>query len=128
MQAVIEIPDDLYNTIKENKYDVYKGRIYDVIRQGTPLPKHEGNLRILDENLMTQNLKTIDCSDSRWLNDVGIALSTIKTIPATKEEKQIKKCCDTCKWDYRNFKEYADEVEKFAHCRNCKQASCYEPK
>ena len=38
MQIVIDIPDKHYEAIKSDKYGVYNGIIYDVIRNGMPLP------------------------------------------------------------------------------------------
>ncbi len=37
MRVVINIPDELYKTIKSDEYGVHQGRIYDTIRRGTPL-------------------------------------------------------------------------------------------
>lgn len=36
MKVVIDILDNYYNTIKKNEYGIYKGRLYDIIRNGTP--------------------------------------------------------------------------------------------
>lgn len=47
MQITIDIPDELYETIKSDEYGVHQGRIYDIIRSGTPLSKEEPT----DENL-----------------------------------------------------------------------------
>ena len=45
MQVVIDILGNYYNTIKENEYGIYEGRLYDIIRNGTPLPKGHGDLK-----------------------------------------------------------------------------------
>lgn len=39
MQIVIDIPDDFHKDITDDKYGVYKGPIYNIIRSGAPLPK-----------------------------------------------------------------------------------------
>lgn len=41
MKIVIDIDDNLYYGIVNNKYGVYTGRIFDIISNGTPLPKEE---------------------------------------------------------------------------------------
>lgn len=38
MKVVIDIPNDLYEVITNDQYGVHGGRIYDIIRNGTPLP------------------------------------------------------------------------------------------
>lgn len=48
MKVVIDISDNYYNTIKENEYGIYEGRLYNIIRKGTPLPKGHGDL--IDRN------------------------------------------------------------------------------
>lgn len=37
MKLIIDIPDNLYKTINNDKYGVHEGRVYDIIRNGTPL-------------------------------------------------------------------------------------------
>lgn len=49
MQIVIDIPDTFYQAIKSDKYGVHQGRIYDIIRNGTPLSKGHGRLIDADE-------------------------------------------------------------------------------
>ena len=44
MQLVIDIPDNLYDAIEKDEYGVHQGRIYDLIRNGIPLPKGHGRL------------------------------------------------------------------------------------
>lgn len=52
MQITIDIPDELYETIKSDEYGVHQGRIYDIIRSGTPLSKgHESLEEPTNENL-----------------------------------------------------------------------------
>ena len=41
MQIVIDIPDDFYKGIVDDKYRVHEGRIFNIIRNGTPLPKEK---------------------------------------------------------------------------------------
>ena len=41
MKVVIDIPDDFYKGIVDDKYGVHEGRIFNIIRNGTPLPKEK---------------------------------------------------------------------------------------
>lgn len=38
MKIMIDVPEELYKVISEDKYGVHQGRVYDIIRNGTPLP------------------------------------------------------------------------------------------
>ena len=49
MRLIIEIPNDLYESIKSDKYGVHKGRMYDIIRNGTPFNVNEALDKIRDE-------------------------------------------------------------------------------
>ena len=123
IELVIKIPKELINQLDDDNYPSiiswFETTLYCAIKNGIPLPKGYGDL--IDRNeLLKQPLDNVNYPS----NYVRIAPTII---PATKEEKQIKKYCYTCKWDYSNFKEYADEATKLAHCRNCKQASGHEP-
>ena len=44
MKLIIDMDENLYETINNDKYGVHKGRVYDIIRNGTPLPKEHGRL------------------------------------------------------------------------------------
>lgn len=46
MKLVVDIEDNLYIGIKKDKY--HKGKLYKMIRNGTPLPKGHGRLGDLD--------------------------------------------------------------------------------
>lgn len=46
MKLEIEIPESLYKGICENKFGVFNGRLYDIIREGRPLNKQD---EILDK-------------------------------------------------------------------------------
>lgn len=48
MQITIDIPDELYEIIKSDEYGVHQGRIYDIIRSGTPLSKGHGRLEEIE--------------------------------------------------------------------------------
>ena len=37
MKLIIDISDNLYNVIKLDEYGLHKGKMYDIIRNGTPL-------------------------------------------------------------------------------------------
>ena len=45
MQIVIDIPDELCKTIKSDEYGVHQGRIYDMIRNGTPLSEIRAEMK-----------------------------------------------------------------------------------
>lgn len=49
MKLIIDIPDCLYDTIKLDDHGVHQGRIYDIIRDGMPLPKGHGPLIDVNE-------------------------------------------------------------------------------
>lgn len=44
MQIVIDISEEEYNKIKENDMGFYNGRFFQMVRNGTPLPKGHGRL------------------------------------------------------------------------------------
>ena len=46
MKLIIDVSDDFYKVIADNKYGVHEGRIYNIIRNGTPLPE---GLEVLDK-------------------------------------------------------------------------------
>ena len=56
MQITIDIDDKLYKTIKSDEYGVYKGRIYDIIRNG-----------ILEDNIETMPSVTPQQKMGKWL-------------------------------------------------------------
>ena len=124
MQIVIDLSDDLYNTIKENKYDVYKGRIYDAIRQGTPLTEHYGDLKDADaiRKYITNELGLGDEENGgepyykEGLSDCYEYIKTAPTIiPATKE-----KSCEDC----NNWNEHYGTAE----CMLCENRKLWTPK
>lgn len=49
MKIVIEMPEEEYNKIKENDCGLFNGRIYQMIRNGTPLSEGHGNLIDVNE-------------------------------------------------------------------------------
>ena len=51
MKLVIDMPDDFYKAIVDNRYGIHEGRIYNIIRNGTPLPKGHGRLIDADKTL-----------------------------------------------------------------------------
>ena len=65
MQITIDIPDELYETIKSDEYGVHQGRIYDIIRNGTPLSKgHES----LEEIELPKNATNGDVIKAKFPN------------------------------------------------------------
>lgn len=63
MKLVIDIQDTLYEVIKEDKYQIYKGTIYEMIKNGTPLPKGHG--RLIDADEAIKVLKSLGNRDYR---------------------------------------------------------------
>lgn len=81
MQIVIDIPNWLYNAILEHKEPIYSQSLAEAVRDGTPLPKHYGDL--IDRNEYFQG----SYNDAREFLDNAPTI-----IPATKEEKHCKAC------------------------------------
>lgn len=44
VDIVIKIPDKFYEIIKLNEYEAYQGCLWDIIRDGIPIPKGHGRL------------------------------------------------------------------------------------
>ena len=44
MKVVIDVPESLYKGITEDTYGVHKGRLFDMICNGIPLPETRGRL------------------------------------------------------------------------------------
>ena len=55
MKLVINIPDSLYLGIKKDENQIHRGRIYEIIKNGVPLPKGHGNL--IDVNTLREDFK-----------------------------------------------------------------------
>lgn len=55
MRIVISIPDELYNAINKDTYGVHRGRIYDIVRGGSALPKGHG--RLIDADALDKSLE-----------------------------------------------------------------------
>jgi len=52
MRLIIDIPDDVYERTQENRYVIYD-KMYNAIRNGTPLPKGHG--RLIDADVLILN-------------------------------------------------------------------------
>ena len=89
MQIVIEIPEGTKRAIDMGTINqVLTYKVWDAIKNGTPLPEHHERLLILDERLVEHNLVSLNTTTSfcnKWLSEVGISNSVVKIIPATKE-------------------------------------------
>lgn len=77
MQMVISIPDELYSAINEDTYGVHRGRIYDIIRDGSPIPKGHGGLIDADE----LTLQIAELSGDILNPCYGVTYSDIKNAP-----------------------------------------------
>lgn len=60
MKLTINIPDDLYNGIIKNEYELYNGKFFNIIRNGTPVPELE------------QVIKELECSKYEDINDGSV--------------------------------------------------------
>lgn len=69
MQIVIDIPEELYDAIKKNKYNLYSAKscetMLDAIDNGIPLPKGHG--RILDVDRLINELETKNVIDDGYI-------------------------------------------------------------
>ena len=94
MQIVIDMPENLYKTICENEYGVHQGRIYEIIRNGTPLPKGHGRLIDADalNTRMKQRMDRIGDDESIWeASNVKTALDILApTIIEADEGSEVK--------------------------------------
>lgn len=90
MEIVIKIPDKLYETIISDKYGVHQGCIYDIIRDGTPLPKGHGRLIDVDD------IRVIELEDSLHIirhekgDEVDVYIDAPTIIEADKAESEDK--------------------------------------
>lgn len=79
MQIVIDMSEEEYNRIKENDCGLFNGRFFQMIRNGTPLPKGHGDL-IDRKELLKQSMDKANYPS----NYVQIAPTIIK---ADKEDE-----------------------------------------
>lgn len=66
MKIVIDIPEDIYNEIKEGLYDKNLRKMAIAIGNGTPIPNGHGRLIDADalmEYCQNDKTKLIDCND-----------------------------------------------------------------
>ena len=68
MTLIIDIPDEDYDKIKDNSPDAFNyltsWRLYDAIKNGTPLPKGHG--RLIDADALKTDAQTM----TEWNGDV----------------------------------------------------------
>ena len=68
MTLIIEIPEEDHNRIKDNSPDAFNyltsWRLYDAIKNGTPLPKGHG--RLIDADALKTDAQTM----TEWNGDV----------------------------------------------------------
>ena len=83
VELVIKIDENFYKTIKDNKSNLYGGRVYEMIRKGIPLPKEHGDLVDRD---------SINCR----FYDIGKELESYSNKPTYKELlDKLSMCLDT---------------------------------
>lgn len=85
MEIVIKIPDKLYETIISDEYGVHQGCIYDIIRNGTPLPKGHGRLKDSDA-ICKDIISALGIRDENYLLEAEKAVyKRIKNAPTIIE-------------------------------------------
>ena len=84
---VIEIPDETYNEClsDEGRLNII-WELVDAIRNGTVLPEHYGQLLILDEEKVEQELTPLSFSFQRWISEVGLSNSTVAILKAKGQD------------------------------------------
>ncbi len=89
---IVEIDDNEYIGIKEypNNITSYLVTIhlYDMVRNGTPLPKGHGRLIILSEDAVKREQTPLSFSCQNWISEVGLSNATVAIIEADKEEEE----------------------------------------
>lgn len=88
-ELVIKISEEEYNRIKENKYGLFNGRFFQMIRNGTPLPKGHGDL--IDKNKLSKKKQYLFKTDngafpkSEWFIKADDLFSAKAIVPADTE-------------------------------------------
>ena len=77
MKIVIDISEEEYNKIKENDCGLFKGRYFDMIRNGTPLPTGHG--RLVDADALILNNKDYIGTTAHLMED-EVRNETVKWI------------------------------------------------
>ena len=85
MKIVIDIPEEVLNSIKtfkgkficENDYDLIQG-----IKNGKPLPKGHGCLRIMSEDYLREHLINFDNFNQKFIGEVDLSNATVAIIEA----------------------------------------------
>lgn len=104
VEIVIKMPEERYNQIKENKYDLFGGYIFTTIRNGILLPKGHGRLGDLDalekemENGIRAGLLEESYDNYPHINNVDDCVECVKYADTiveadkekTKEEASLK--------------------------------------
>jgi len=116
MQIVIDIPEEDFKLIQSvnntNLLLLAEARAMLAIKNGTPLPEHYGDLIDRNELLKQYGLENATKYGNKNAEQQKHSYSTMMMyeiadmiedaetiIPATKEEKQIKKSCANCRYD-----------------------------
>ena len=84
-QIVIELSDELYKEIASEDAVYYPddgGVVWQAVKEGTVLPEHHGQLLILDEEKVEQELTPLSFSSQRWISEVGLSNSTVAILEA----------------------------------------------
>ena len=59
-----------------------------VVINGTPLPEGHGNLIILSNDELKENLMDLSFSCQKWISEVGLSFATVAIIEAESEEEE----------------------------------------
>ena len=89
MKVVIDIDEDYYELIEHDvniNHNDFKP--YNIIANGIPLPKGHGDLIILSNDELKENLMNLDFSCKKWISEIGLSNATIAIIEADKAESE----------------------------------------
>lgn len=111
MQIVIEIPDEMYQTVKD---ETYCGSLYEELKNGTPLPKGHG--RLIDADALKNKIMyKDDVAYETWEELYDSVLEEIDNAPTAINELKPKKNETDAKYARINsmlFNYYENKREK----------------
>ena len=109
MKVIIDIPENLYEAINNDKYGVHEGRVYDIIRNGTPLDDIKAEIKEwywqVDKQALAKDPCVVDAM-------VDLFIRTIDKNHESAEYDGPDEHCRTCKFRFETPEN--DEI-----CKNC---------
>ena len=91
MKIVIDMPEKRYKDIQRIAEVQLKKRtdtLEQIVANGTPLPKGHGDLIILSNDELKENLMDLSFSCQKWISEVGLSFATVAIIEAESEEEE----------------------------------------